>query len=303
MARNDIHSTKNFQPDDYDFVDHFGHMKVPNMDRQDHEGFTLSEPYGEHVMAEYDERGHGKDNPHADMFQCDICGARFVHGAGLIHRETNLLITVGGQCMEGIALVGSLKVGQKWEAVKRDRKRRERAGKMRKMLVENPGINAALKTDHYISKDLRAKALEWGDLSEKQIALAFKLQSDVANRPDELEGRPVPADGERHTVEATILGTKLVDGYMGGQEEKMLVQVEVDGGAFKLYGGVPAAIADAQWDGQRQRLEDDPEHKNAWPELKGAKIKFTARFKIKDDPNFAIISRPTKVSVLKWGDE
>lgn len=301
MARNDVHSPKNFNPSDYEVIEHFGYMSF-----EDPGGEYIKEAYGyEAVEHVYEKDGQNADNPHPDAEQCDVCGTRFVHGAVMVHNPTGKAITIGGQCLTTIAEVRHLTDGQRLYAAKKAHTRRMRAGKLRKLLAAHPGLNQALKTDHHISRDLRAKVLQWGELSDKQVKLAFKLVDQVAERAaTEPEKRPVPTEDKRHTVEATILGTKLVDGYMGGQDEKWLLMVEIDGGAFKLWGGVPQAVADAQWDEDRKRLEADPERDDHWPVLKGAVVKFTARFEVsKDDPSFGFVKRPTKVSVLKWGDE
>lgn len=286
MSRNDIHSPKNFQPQDYEYVDHFGVFSVDNFNGERH-----FEQYGEEVFDTY----QGQDNPHQDIQQCDLCGARFVHGAGLIHKPTGLLITVGGTCMEGIAGVRSLSNGEKWARANQARRDRERAGKMRSMLAEHPGLNAALKVDHYISRDLRANAIKWGSLSDKQIELAFKVQKDEANKPAETPAGPVPITDKRIELTATILGTKVQE-TMYGTQEKMLVQVDLgDGTACKLWGTLPQAVKDAQWDRDKEMGE--------WPSLKQTQLKFNAKVEpSKDDPNFGFLNRPTKVKVIKWGN-
>lgn len=295
--RNDIHSPKNFKPSDYEVIEHFGVMKIDNFD-----GETHLESYGyEAIDHAYLKNDQHVDNPHPSETQCDVCGTHFVHGAVLEHIPSGKFITIGGQCLTTIAEVRHLTEGQRLYAAKKAHTRRMKASKLRNLLGENPGLNAALKTDHYISKDLRASAIQWGNLSEKQVALAFKVAKDEANKPEEAPSVPMPTHGDRMTVTATILGTKLVDGYMGGQDEKMLIQVEADGGAWKGYGTLPSAIADAQWAEEKRRQELDMEE--CWPQLKGSVITFTARFEPSNkDECFGFIKRPTKVSVVSWGD-
>ena len=279
MARNDIHCPTNFKPQDYDVVDYFGELTVED---------GIREQYGQDARR-LDEDGDRSGNPHPDLNQCDLCGQHFVHGAVLVHTHGDV-ITVGGICMSGIAGIPALSDGDRLYRVKRAMREAQRVANLRLTLAENPGINRALKTNHYISQDLRAKLIEWGTLSEKQVKLAFKLQSDVANRPPELEPAPVPVTDDRVRVEGTILSTKEVEGYMGGMTTKCLIQVPTDGGAFKLWGTLPQKATDAQWDHEREHGE--------WPEIKGAKIAFTARLEpSRDDEAFGFYKRPTKVEV------
>lgn len=323
MARTDVHSPKSFIVEDYSTVDYFGVMKMGNYDRGDGEPDFIEEPYGEEAMRAYEHQAdEAAGNPHPDINQCDLCGTWFKNGAVLEHKPTGRLISVGGICMTDIAGLSHLSKREKLHRAKASKRRRERAAKMRNMLALYPGINAALKTDHYISRDLRVKVLQWGDLSPKQAELAFKLQSDVANREPELDPRPVPTEDKRITVEGEILSTKFVEGYYG-DVEKMLVQVRVDGGAFKLWGSVPQAINDACWTERERRREEarakydvdslddeearlaiaDIEQAGAPIAMRGLKIQFTARLEQSDkDEAFGFFKRPTKVSVLSWGE-
>ena len=289
MTRNDIHSPSNFKPQDYTVVDYFGYIMVPNMDQRDGEGPMIQEPYGEGAMAYYESEDRS-GNPHRDLNQCDLCGQRFVHGAVLEHKDGDV-ITVGGICMAGIAGVPALTEGQKLFRVKKQQREAQRVADIRRTLAENPGINRALKADHYITRDLRAKLIQWGSLSEKQVALAFKLEKDIANRPPELTPVPVPESDGRFKIQGTILSTKEVEGYAyGTTTTKCLIQVPCDGGAFKVWGTLPQAATDAQWEHERTHGE--------WPDIKGAQITFTARFeRSKDDEAFGFYKRPTKVSV------
>ena len=57
-----------------------------------------------------------------------------------------------------------------------------------------------------------------------------------------------------------------------------------------IGGTLPQKATDAQWDHEREHGE--------WPEIKGAKIAFTARLEpSRDDEAFGFYKRPTKVEV------
>jgi hypothetical protein len=55
------------------------------------------------------------------------------------------------------------------------------------LLNQNPGLDAALNTDHRIVRDIKARFEQWGKLSPAQIALVFKLskqqEEQAANPP------------------------------------------------------------------------------------------------------------------------
>ena len=320
--RDDIHSPKNFNPADYELIEYFGVMSLGD----DGSGEYEKEAYGyEAVDHVYLKDGQNADNPHPDAEQCDVCGTNFVHGAVMVHEPTGKAITIGGICLSTIAEVRHLTDGQRLYAAKKAHTRRLKAGKLRAILGENPGLNAALKGDHYITKDLRSKLIHWGSISEKQVALAFKIVKDEAEKPAEETPVPMPDSDDRITVTATILGTKMVEGFRGGEVEKMLVQVAAEGGAWKGFGSLPQAFIDAQWAEERKRteafqakvdeagdlsqddfkaLEQERQATKFWPEIKGSVITFTARFEpSKKDPCFGFFKRPTKITVARWGDE
>ena len=153
---------------------------------------------------------------------------------------------------------------------------------------------AALRADHPISRDLRAQAISRGRLSDKQIELAFKLVADVAKREekraDEPELAPVPETSERIRITAKLVHQKNVDGYYGQTLKGLFLCDAGDGKAFKLWGTVPQAVADAEWAYQNAHGE--------WPTDLIPAVSFTARIeRSSDDESFGFFKRPTKVEV------
>lgn len=212
---------------------------------------------------------------------CDICGARFLHGDAFQHVPTGEVVLIGNICADKMGLHakrGDWTANQKRMAqLKKDAeyiKRREELKALRradamKLLEAHTGLEAALKIDHYLSRDLAAKLDQYGTLSEKQIALAFKLATE-ASKPTDAEAIPeiLPPSGRRE-VEGRVISTKTTEvGF------KMLVEVEADGGKFRLFGTVPSVLAD----------ESEP--------LRGARVRFTAEIKPKER-GFGFFSRPT----------
>jgi len=278
--RTDIHSPSNFIPGDYEVLDFFGVEK-------DEEG--LPYVYGRDAILAYDDADVSA-NPHPDLNQCDLCGTRFVHGAVLAHKDGDV-ITVGGICLDEIALIGGISRNERLARTRRE----NRWAILRRFLASAPdGIVAALRADHHISRDLRAQVIRKGRLSEAQVELAFKLASDVAKREElkanEPEAAPVPETDKRIRIVAKLVHTKVVDGHYGPTEKGLFLCDAGDGRAFKLWGTVPQAVSDARWDYDREH--------GVWPKGVVPNVSFTARVeRSRDDEAFGFFKRPTKVEV------
>ena len=282
--RTDIHCPSNFIPGDYDVLDYFGVEK-------DEEGVPYV--YGRDAIVAYD-RSATDANPHPDLNQCDLCGTRFVHGAVLAHKDGDV-ISVGGICLDEIALVGGISKNERFARARRENSWAIKVARIRRFLASAPdGIVAALRADHDISRDLRAQVIRNGRLSEAQVKLAFKLAADVAKREElkanEPEAAPVPETDKRIRIVAKLIHTKLVDGYYGQSEKGLFLCDAGDGRAFKLWGSVPQAVSDARWDYEREH--------GVWPKDVIANVSFTARVeRSRDDEAFGFFKRPTKVEV------
>jgi hypothetical protein len=248
--RTDIHRPSTLVPADYVLDDYFGHWRVPGeIGPQDE---AVYEYYGEEVVAYY----HDHPEPMADTpwagasHRCDVCGARYVHGALFTHTPTGQLVTMGQDCAETYLGAARLTDNQRGMRASRTARRRLAWGRIRQTLIAHPGLNAALKAHHHISEDLRGKFIRTGKLSEAQVALAFKLKAQAdrwAEREAEeakLNWIAVPDTGKRFKVQGTILGFKDDEGYMGEPVTKMLVRAEHDGGFFKLYGSFTDTMYD-----------------------------------------------------------
>ncbi len=263
--RTDPHRPGAIVISDYTLIDYFGVMTFPD---ESGEGCD-KEAYGTEAMDQYAAGPIAGIWPHQD--KCDVCGACFVHGALLRHEPTGLFLTIGQVCATKYFCIAGLRKGERASRALVRIRRRQAKAKNRIMLAKNPGINAALKTDHYISRDLRDKAIRWGGLSDRQIVLAFKLVADVAKREAE-KADAVPAPEGRFEVTGEIVCIKTQDGFYGPQE-KMLVKIKTEGGHWKAWGTYPSSLAAAR----------------------GDTVKFTATFERSDkDEDFAFFKRPTK---------
>ena len=180
---------------------------------------------------------------------------------------------------------------------------------------DNPKLEAALKVDHKIISDIADRLARFGSISDKQIALVFKIQQDMAVRAKEsLTSVPVP--NVRMAVVGKVLSTKLKwNKYTQSEQLKMLVLVtDEDGGTFRVFGSVPKGILEdtqeynnelqEEWFNSPKRphtieraLKETPPVAN----ITGATISFTATLKRSDrDEFFGFFSRPTRAKVIEW---
>ena len=217
--------------------------------------------------------------------QCESCGTRFNHGALVADLGGDELV-VGGICAtEYFSLPNITALKQKEAAaIKKRREWAEAAAKKKAAtLADNPGLEEALKTDHYIITDIGAKLEKWGDLSERQIALIFKIAKEEAERAaiaaTEATEIKTPVVEGTDKITGTVLSTKYQDGYYG-TTYKMLVKVETPAGVYKLWGTVPRALDEN-------------------PGPKGRKVEFIADVETsKDDEFFGFYKRPRQARFL-----
>jgi hypothetical protein len=152
-------------------------------------------------------------------------------------------------------------------------KRRVAAQAARSFLAEHVGLAKALAKSHTdILRSFAQQLATRGSLSEKQVAAAFKVASDVAKNAA-LPVIEVPEG--RQTVEGEIISIKeYFNSYTGGTDLKMLV---LDPRGFKVFGAIPRSI----------RMEAE----------RGAKVRFDARLEAKE-LGFGFFKRPTNAEVL-----
>lgn len=185
---------------------------------------------------------------YAAKFTCDHCGAHFAHGALYRHEPTGELLAVGHICAATVLLPGTTQMDRKRRlaerAAKAARTAAENAEKRAALLEGNPGLAEALEADHHISRDIKRKFLgSHPDLSDKQIALVFKLQKDVAEREVRLAEEKAKAtpviEGKGVVITGKVLSTKWVEGYY----DNVLKMLVLDDRGFKVWGTVPSALS------------------------------------------------------------
>ena len=292
MGRNDLHKPSAAENGHYKFLSNF-YLGSGGEEFADYFAELCSnDPYlWEDAKAKFESFGGNFENKGT----CDHCGAHFLWGCCYLHLPTGRLVHVGHTCASNSFDYSSRVSALKGRASKKLAEIRafakKRAARSEKFWAENTDLReslpAALETDHYISRDLKASFEKWGSLSAKQVALAFKLVKDVAAeaarraaREAKLAANPpskVPATDERVTIKGTVVSLKWKTDFYG-ETLKLLVESEA---GYRLYGTCPRALA-----------EDDDA-------VRGAVVEFAAKVeRSKDDEFFGFFKRPTRASVL-----
>lgn len=151
-------------------------------------------------------------------------------------------------------------------------------------LQEHPWLPQVLEADHYLARKARA-------VLEQREGLSLEWIEDLERLRDQL-ATAVPVAQGRYEITGRVLGWKSVPGFARGSVDmKMLLDVEVENGSFRLWGSVPAALLEECLN--RGAFHD-------W--LKGARVKMKATVRRGDrDESFGFYARPACVSVLEPG--
>jgi hypothetical protein len=218
---------------------------------------------------------------HGDTGRCTACGAAFMHGEVWRHLPTGEHIHVGHICGEKYGLL----VDRSAHELEMDRRRQaaavmiERARKAearRTFLAAHPGLEEALKTDHGIVGDIGRRFIQNAELSEKQVALVFKLAAEAATpKPDAEKLVPAPVASGRQTVEGEVVSVKVHESAYG-DSVKMTVKVQTPEGVWLAWGTRPSNLQCTR----------------------GSKVRFEASLKAGRDAHFALFSRPTKAVLV-----
>jgi len=283
------------------------------------------------------ERTGGKRSRHDHGGNCGICGnANAIYTAMFWHKPTNTYIRTGQDC--AAKLDAGVNFNKFIEGVKADKLFRAGKQKALVILTD-AGLEAAwpiacaseddlprdprsrnkittyqrdpdtgeermvdsddLYFEEKTIRDIVGKLIQYGSVSEKQLAFVGKLLDAIparagkeAARQAEIDAaKPLPVTDKRMTIRGRVLSVKLVDTAFG-DVTKILVQ-SADG--WKVWGTMPTIIADIV------QHPATPGHPNGWSETvyggieKGDEIQFDAKVTVsKDDPKFGFYKRPTK---------
>ena len=151
-----------------------------------------------------------------------------------------------------------------------------------------PKVMRALRADHYITRDIRAKliALPERGLTPRQQDLLLKLEQQVEERKNQKFVAIPKAEGRLQIV-GKIVSVKPYEGQFG-RSLKMVVRVETDEGAWMCWGTFPDSLereADRAWGSYRGAT--------------GATISFEASLKGGgNDEHFGFFKRPSKAEFV-----
>lgn len=270
MTRLDCHAPNSFDPAAYSYVGSLYQGPVA------HKPSDLENALWAKVEAS-SYRGN-----FANKRSCDHCGAHFHYGAVFAHANGDVIV-VGHTCADeafGYATRRDYDKAALESRVAGSREAARKAERTARFLVDHPGLEEALKVEHSIVSDIASRLGHYGELSERQVELVFKLAREVADRKtaEDAEVKVAVVPGRR-VITGTVLGTKVQDSVYGSVT-KMLVRAD-DG--QKLWGTVPSALFDGS---------DMP--------LRGRKVQFSGTVEASGkDPFFGFFSRPAKACFVE----
>lgn len=219
--------------------------------------------------------------------KCGVCGAAFCYGVVFQH-NSGAIVHMGEDCANKYEMLfDHSQVEGMREANAAELMKHKRQQAFDKFCAANEGLAAALEQPHRILADLRDRLLRFGDLSEKQVALALKIANE---KPESHIAAPV--SDKRVTFAGTIVSAKTTESQYGLQY-KMTVRVDGEGGSWLANGTVPKQLLDGV------SYTSDPRNGNAVlnvGSLKGRRVEVTAKLQTGNDAHFAFMSRPA----AKW---
>lgn len=221
---------------------------------------------------------------------CAICGAHYLHGDAWLHVPTGEVVLIGHMCADKM---GTVPARGEWNANQKAMARLRKTAQYQRLrleedaskatastafLAKHEGLATALETNHYISRDLRAKLAQYGKLSVAQVVLARKIAYEATVQRD--VPQLTPPSG-RQLLTGRVVSLKDVPSDFGrGEVTKMLVEVAVEGGVYRVFGTAPYSILG--------------------PGLRGCQVRFSAEVQPKE-VGFGFFSRPTNAEVLETG--
>lgn len=219
--------------------------------------------------------GH-KFADHGSAGSCTLCGAAFIHGSVYRHTPTGILIHAGHTCSRSLDFAADTSgfEGKRLAFVQKAIKDARFA-----TLAERSGLAGAFAAETTAADrsgiliDLARKLRDYGELSDKQIALARKIENEIRNPVARVEEVNVPAPVGRVVVAGEVISVKRSEGAFG-ITTKITIKVRTDAGAWLAWGTCPASLLDV---GVKR----------------GDSVEVTATLKPGRDAHFALMSRPT----------
>lgn len=232
------------------------------------------------------ERGH-KFAAQGSIGKCSVCGAAYKYGDVWRHDPTGEHIHVGHDCADKYEMLMDrsafeLEMGRRRHAagivLEKARKNEQRTA----FLSKRPGLAEALELDHRITRDIKARFMQWCELSDKQVAFVLKLHNE-ANQPKVEEKHVKAPTGKRIQFKGTIMSRKSVETAYG-MTTKIVVKVETDQGSWLAYGTAPEALRDVVRESNR--------------EWRGIIVELRATLESSKDEHFVFMKRPTFLAAV-----
>jgi hypothetical protein len=176
---------------------------------------------------------------HGKTGKCTICGAAYIYGDVWQHGPTGEYIHVGHDCADKMH-------SQDRQAFEHGRKKfvndQIKLTRLAQFCEENEGMKLVFSCadKNHIIADMRSKVMEWGNLSEKQIAFAKKLADGILNpAPVVAEPEPLVLQEGRDTYTGRFVAFKTSEGPYGYVLKGLFI-VEQDGKQAKIWMTVPS---------------------------------------------------------------
>lgn len=219
--------------------------------------------------------------------KCSVCGAAFGYGEVWKHEGTGEHIHLGWECADKYGMLSgdrATMVAYREQQARERKLTREKgkgAAKRQQVLDANPGLEAALATDHRIVRDIAARFGLYNSLSPAQVALVLKLAGEAAQKaanPAPAEQHvPAPTGRVEFTGQVVSIKSQPGYGYNSPDVTKLVVKVQEPAGCWLAWVTCPAGL-DAQ---------------------RGATVAMTATLERGRDAHFAFGKRPTGARLVQ----
>jgi len=176
---------------------------------------------------------------HGTTGKCTICGASYIYGDVWQHIPSGEYIHVGHDCADKMEHY----ISRNGFNTNRERFVNMSIRKIRleKFIEQFPDMAAvfAVADKNSIIADMRSKVMEWGSLSDKQIAFAMKLANEIINpAPVEDEPEPLLLKDGRGTYTGKFVAFKSTESAYGWVTKGLFIVLQDDKQA-KIWTTVP----------------------------------------------------------------
>lgn len=228
---------------------------------------------------------------HGNIGKCTACGAAFDYGDVWCHAMTGEHIHLGHICAKQVGLTADWQPLEAYkDRLKHWRNESKRMVKMHAVkamaeqkrslfLSSHPGLESALKCEHYIVRSIAERFELYGTMSDKQAALVLKLHGESTRTEAQKTAHTahlVTAPTGRVRFRGTVVSVKNQESDYGITTKLLIVVGSKMSGEYKVWVTCPAGL----------RCE------------RGDVVAMKATLKHGNEPSFAIGSRPTDAMIV-----